>query len=566
MAEDALAAQPINGAESRTFSQCVQRLSRDINKHSKTNIDQETILPRGAERDIFSSADVKDVVKEVLRQTPSESTPTSSLDDIVTRIREHNLRTFAVLIWHGGQLEALAVLVKHVQAQINANEAAGLDAKLPLSKQEAAEVWPADECSISNAFLDLQKLVAIHVIVKGASNVIKNTYESSPILEMTVISTAGTTATVYKARLVKGGWRPRSDSENLNDFEIVVAIKSFDGRNIETSEKNMQQEKKFLEDLEGSGSSHKNVLVKHYGTLRDEARQKASLILPLGDHSLEDLFESKEGSGLDYRIGTMQDFLTAFAHLADGIRLLHEGVIIEGKRWVIFQQDLQPSNMLFKKRATGWDLMLADYGMARKVGSDERDLKNSRTGAYASPDDQLTAASEDFSLACMLVDAVSFKMCGPDFVQKFSDKRAARNNKNNQFWMRNEIGDVVMNPAVNDWIEEMKTRADMWDIHIGECIKHILDALVEHALIVSPNRSDGKGPGGIAMKINEAIHTGLIHLKKQKEEPKRPGRMYQNVERSPQIQPPTPTIQHLTVPLQPEVCQLLGLPCLMLTV
>lgn len=548
MAEDALVAQPIAIARANTDSENAQKLTnfhklrKAIRDHSKVNVDKERILPRGAERDIFSIAIVRAVLEEALGHTSP-----SLADDIIEQIYKHNVRTLAVLIWHGDQSTNFSVLVKHARSQIALQDPSGLDKKLPLSEEQAHDVWPEEECSIGDSFVELQKLVTVHIIEEGESNVFKKLNESSPILERKIISEIGTTSVVYRIKIAKGGWltKPRFGVKSLSDSETIFALKAFKGTKSE-SERRMHVELRVLEKLDKSGTSHRNALTNHHGTLKDD--REASLILPYGEQSLGDHFSTEDESNRDYQYGTMKESLTAFAGITDGIRHFHDGINISGNKSHVFQQDLQPSNMLF----VGTDLTLADYGLAVIAEEEVGNLDNNTNGTYAAPDKRLSKASEGFSLACILLDFISYKIGGPRYLSDFENRRKAqsRPSNKNQFWFYREDGSPIMNPAVKEWIEEMKTRADQWDIRIGKCIKHILDTLAEDAFNASQHRVDD-----LARKINKAIHVGLEELKNQEREPPRPERLFQEIERPmpATIQAPDPVIVRSPIVPQSDV-------------
>lgn len=212
---------------------------------------------------------------------------------------------------------------------------------------------------------------------------------------------------------------------------------------------------------------------------------KHNLIFSLAqDGTLADLFaKDRQKTSFDSNI----TFLIALAKLSSAIEHVHD--FIERRidlNLIGCHHDLRPANIFISEDT----LLLADFGLTRFKASSESSGTGFKQGIgdYLAPeceeiDDSrfskfvVRRSSDIWSFGCILAEAATYMMLGPDAVSRFRAKRTfTKDLSSNGQWQYSlfHCGPGQPNKAVSDWLLELRQGASTSCRMLLNLIEHMI--------------------------------------------------------------------------------------------
>lgn len=183
------------------------------------------------------------------------------------------------------------------------------------------------------------------------------------------------------------------------------------------------------------------------------------MIFPLAKSgTLADLF-AKDRHATSFRSDEV--FIIALARLSSAIEQVHNFVERRINLNLIgCHHDLRPKNILI----SGESLLLADFGLSRFKALSESSATIFKQGAgdYLAPECEdlnrfqklvVRRSSDIWSFGCILAEAVTYMVLGPDGVKRFQTKREFT--KENWTFSLFHCGPGISNKAVNYWFADL---------------------------------------------------------------------------------------------------------------
>ena len=306
-----------------------------------------------------------------------------------------------------------------------------------------------------------------------------------PFIGAQVKSKAGSSGTVSEATIARMHWEiqdgPRIIIGNPDDNH-VVAVKTFKEipivRDMKTTTEEFKIERGILQDLRRCNTKH-DMIMLDWGsiTVLDDVGNPLShsLIFELATFSLQDFFESERRSDTYTKKSLL---LARLVDLVDALAILHDSL-------GTLHLDIKPDNILVFERGSSRSdnqngdpeklvLKLSDFGLARKIGTRQRNGHNridssyqpSRSsatsatrpaGTYQGPEIQQQDSSragrgsDVWSMGCVALMMLAFVTGGPGEVSKLTHRLPVdflgRDGRQSLFYIRSdshpwENGDV----------------------------------------------------------------------------------------------------------------------------
>jgi serine/threonine protein kinase len=303
-----------------------------------------------------------------------------------------------------------------------------------------------------------------------------STNDRLPFIGAKAKSKAGSSGTVSEVTIAKMHWEIQDGHRIIignPDDNHVVAVKTFKEipivRDMKTTTEEFEIERGILQDFRRCNTKHEMIMLDWGSiTVRDDVNNALShsLIFELATFSLQDFFESKRRSDTYTKksllLARLVDLVDALAILHDSLRTLH--------------LDIKPDNILVFERGSSRSenqnedpnklvLKLSDFGLARKIGTGQRNGHNridssyqpSRSsatsatrpaGTYQGPEIQQQDSSragrgsDVWSIGCVALMMLAFVTGGPEEVSKLTQRLPVdflgRDGRQNLFYIRSD--------------------------------------------------------------------------------------------------------------------------------
>ncbi|KAL1612047.1 hypothetical protein SLS60_000270 [Paraconiothyrium brasiliense] len=164
--------------------------------------------------------------------------------------------------------------------------------------------------------------------------------------------------------------------------------------------------------------------------------------------------------------GSVDTMLFAMADLASAIHSVHNFTVeILDLELSGCHHDLAPRNILIR----GCTFLLSDFGLSSFRSAEETSLTSFKEvrGSYVAPECQrlqngrletqkITKASDIWSFACILAEALTFSVLGVDGVQSFREQRK-HDITEDLTWYRFFRGHDAPSPEVKSWLQSLST-------------------------------------------------------------------------------------------------------------
>jgi len=484
-----------------SLSLYVEELCDSIEKRLQENLDGYLFLPVEDAPGMYEEQQIRHIIQALYSEAARRglAPPVASQESLTTpvdRVFKGCWRTLRVLAYLNCTLEDLWVFAHHASGLY-------IDDRLPLaSRKDSKDLWDiapsADrkwlerKGSLGSRFYEAMFTMDPFIFQENQENVRPDRRTPIPIIHREEIG-QGSSATVYECHIAKGGWQNgwSGNDRELNTAPKKLAQKVYKGWHKADRNSKLQKELEVFKRIKAAPTTHKNV-VSCLGSFEDE--YDVSLFFEPADRdnpSLEILMQNAKGM----ERGSLKTFLKSAAGLAAGLDYLHCHIEVDGLSIRIYHNDFRPVNILI----FGDEWKVADLGLSKikEIGNSNASpavhgsAVNAKGGSsdYESPDGTLSTDSDNWSLACILVVAITYKLDGPDGIEEFWEAR--QKHGEGKFWTEGVHQTRELNPAVADWVQQLKTRARAWDQEICDAVSAILEYILREVLVIDRSKRNG---------------------------------------------------------------------------
>lgn len=213
-------------------------------------------------------------------------------------------------------------------------------------------------------------------------------------------------------------------------------------------------------------------------------RDTSSLFFPLATGDLDQYLNGKL-HGDERPLDTLQKKSMLFERgvaLAGALAFLHDG--FDGV--ACLHLDLKPSNVLvYDAYAPDETWKITDFGLTRVRNREYSSAAPGFEGIYlppecGTPDGRVTPRSDVWSLGCIFSLVITYMLCGPSGVKKFTEKRGERP-EGDLFFITTKNSTPRISPAVTSWFDHLK-QSSARDETLSRVIRESLDYLQSKVL------------------------------------------------------------------------------------
>jgi serine/threonine protein kinase len=470
-------------------------VATSISRLLQENIDNRLFLPTSSKSIICEEQKIWQLIEALYTEAAlrGKTIPRQSLEQTIECMLKGNWQTLMVLAYLDCSFDELWKFVRLACEEC-------LDQRLPSSKESLEKLWDLDvelqhnwgarSGSLGTRVFIAQGLFLPFTFRENENNLHDDKRRPLPVTFKRPVG-QGSSAIVYEYHIAEGGFQWTSSSKDHNTTVLKLAEKVYRHWSSESEPSDLHKELDALKRIDEARTTHKNV-VRYYGSLDDG--EHVSLFFELADldtPSLAALFRSEKR----FEESSLRLFMESLAGLALGLDHLHNGIESHGDQFRIYHNDFRPDNILI----FGNEFKVADLGLSRiracrlTQQDDPSDgsgkYANLGSSAYKSPDKNLSTTSEVFSLGCIVLVAISYKIGGPTAVEQFATLR--KKHGTYQFWMEDAQQNRVLKPGVVLWIDSLKAQAKAWDGGISTAVQAVLAYLLDTILIINSQLRTG---------------------------------------------------------------------------